>query len=134
MFAPVYFFLLPSVCLLKDISVRQHLTQNIDWLGNTLFIGAISSFVMAITFGGTLYSWNLVSEIILWVDAGVLMLAFGFSEAFHPLVVDASQKLYPSRFLRQPVIMMLQCSTFMSVAGLLVCLAFEQMKRGGALD
>ena len=73
LFAPVYVFLLPSINLLKDIPFWQRLAQHIDWMGNVLFIGGISSFIMAVTFGGTSYAWASASEIALWTAAGILL-------------------------------------------------------------
>ena len=64
-----------------------------------------------------------MSEIILWVVAGVLFLVFGATQAFHPMV-DAKYKLYPTRFLRQPLMIILQLLIFMSSVSLLVDHAF----------
>ncbi len=74
---------------------------------------------MALTFGGSLFSWASASEIVLWVLAGVLLLVFGGTQAFHPLI-DAKHKLYPTMFLRRPVVVMLQLAIFMSSVSLLV--------------
>lgn len=74
---------------------------------------------MALTFGGSLFSWKSASEIVLWVLAGVLFLVFGGTQAFHPLI-DAQHKLYPTMFLRRPVVVMLQVAIFMSSVSLLV--------------
>ena len=119
LFTPVYLFLLPSVDLQKDIPLSQRLLQKIDWLGNLFCIGTICCFTLAITFGGSVFSWSSASEITLWVMAGVLFLVFGLSQAFHPLI-DAQYKLYPTMFLRQPLMVMLQLSIFMSSVSLLV--------------
>ncbi|KAF6218596.1 hypothetical protein HO133_005947 [Letharia lupina] len=118
-FAPVYLFLLPSLDLQKDVPLRQRLVRNFDWLGNLFFIGGICCFTLAITFGGSLFSWSSASEIALWVVAGVLFLVFCLTQAFHPLV-NAQHKLYPTIFLRRPVMVMLQLAVFMSSVSLLI--------------
>ena len=118
-FAPVYIFLLPNVGLQKQIPLRQRLTRNVDWLGNIFFIAGICAFVMAITFGGTLFAWGSASEIVLWVMAGVLLLVFGTTQRLHPLV-SAQHKLYPTVFLKNPTMVMLQVAIFMSSLSLLV--------------
>ena len=51
--------------------------------------------------------------------AGVLFLIFGMTQALHPLV-DAQHKLYPTGFLRRPIMTMLQLLVFMSSVSLLV--------------
>lgn len=99
--------------------LRQRLFWNIDWLGNLFFIGSISSFTLAITFGGSVFLWNSASEIVLWIMTGVLFFIFGLTQAFHPLV-DVQHKLYPTIFLQQPTMIMLQLSVFMSSVSLLV--------------
>ena len=70
-------------------------------------------------FGGSVYSWSSGSEVTLWVMAGILFLSFGLTRAFNPLV-DAQHQLYPTMFLRRPVMMMLQLAIFMSSVSLLV--------------
>ena len=119
LFPPVYLFLLPSVHLQSDISLRQRLVRNIDWLGNLFFIGSVCCLILVITFGGSVFSWRSASEITLWVIAGVLFLVFILTQTFNPLV-DVEYKLYPTTFLRHPVMVMLQTAIFMSSASLLV--------------
>ena len=117
----MYLLLLPSVSLQKNLSFSERLIKKIDWLGNLLFIGAISCFTLAITFGGTVYSWSYGGEISLWVITGVLLAAFAASQVFHPLV-DVKDKLYATTFLRRPVIVTLQLAVFMASWALLVYL------------
>lgn len=75
---------------------------------------------MAITFGGSLFAWNSSSEIVLWVIAGVLLVIFGITQQYHPWVVS-EHKLYPTRFLKRPTMVMLEIAIFMSSLSLLVC-------------
>ena len=93
--------------------------RNIDWLGSLFFIGSISCLILAITFGDSVFSWRSASEIVLWVMTGVLFLAFILIQTFNPLVNEEC-KLYPTTFLRHPVLVMLQIAIFMSSASLLV--------------
>lgn len=60
--------------------------------------------------------------------AGALFIIFGLTQAVHPLV-DAQYKLYPTLFLRRPVMIMLQMSIFMSSASLLVSHIDRKLER-----
>ncbi|TGO19733.1 hypothetical protein BPAE_0335g00040 [Botrytis paeoniae] len=73
--APAYIFVLPSS---KSKSAASVLTRvrNIDFLGILLFIGAACSIIMAISFGGALYTWKSGSIIGLFVCSGVLWVLF----------------------------------------------------------
>lgn len=126
LFSPVYIFLLPSIGLQKEIPLTQRLKRNIDWLGNIVFTGTMCCFIMAITFGGTLFTWSSASEIVLWVMAGVLLIVFCLTQSFHPFV-DSKNKLYPTMFLARPTLMMLQVAIFMSSVSLLVSLLSEEL-------
>lgn len=124
LFAPVYVFLLPSIDLLKDIPIWQRLTRHIDWMGNVLFIGGISCFIMAVTFGGTSYTWASANEIALWIAAGILLSSFALSQAFNPLI-DTQYRLYPVKLLKYKATVLLQLAIFMSSVGLLVSILVE---------
>ena len=83
---------------------------------------------MAITFGDSVFSWSSASEVTLWVMAGVLFLVFGLAQALHPLI-DAQYKLYPTLFLRRPLIVILGLSMFMASVSLLVGHAIYVLER-----
>ena len=122
-FSPVLIFLLPSVTLQSGVLLIERITRRTDWLANILFAGATSAFVMAITFGGTLFAWNAVSEIVLWVMTAILSIGFCMSQWFHPFVAR-EYRLYPTQFLRRPILVLLQIAIFMASASLLVRFGF----------
>ena len=101
------------------MSTLEKLTRRIDWVGNLFFAGATSVLTMALTFGGTSYTWQSASEIVLWVLSGVLYLAFSLSQWFHPLI-DKQFRLFPTDLVRQTTLVLLQISSFMAAFGLLV--------------
>lgn len=76
--------------------------------------------MMAITFGGTLYSWSSGNEIALWVVAGVLLLVCIAVAKFHP-GVEKDNRLYPAHFLRRPILVNLQVQMFLVSGIVLVC-------------
>ncbi|KAJ6153418.1 hypothetical protein N7497_007737 [Penicillium chrysogenum] len=103
-FAPAYLFLVPSV----DPQPLKSWTEKcrmIDWVMATTFLAGATCLVMAITFGGTLYSWSSGSEIALWVVAGVFLLVCIAVAKFHP-GVEKDNRLYPAHFLRRPILAM----------------------------
>ena len=75
MVAPVYLLLLPRIQPVSDLNTKQKLAK-IDFVGATLTAGAFTSAVMAISFGGSVFSWRSAKIIGLLVYAGVLWLAF----------------------------------------------------------
>lgn len=97
----------------------QRITKQTDWLGIIVFAGAMTAFVMAISFGGSVYEWNSASEIVLWVLSGLLTIAFALTQFYHPFV-SVAHKLYPTHFLRMPVMVMLQVLMVCAAVGLFV--------------
>ncbi|KAI4159810.1 MAG: hypothetical protein LQ342_006321 [Letrouitia transgressa] len=110
-FAPAFFLLLPSIDLQAGTPLKTKILKQVDWLGVIIFVGAMTCFIMAINFGGTVYDWNSGPEITFWVLSGVLFIVFGFTQAYHPLVA-AEHKLYPTHFLKRPVLVILQVMIF----------------------
>lgn len=92
----------------------------IDWVMTTTFLAGAACLVMAITFGGTLYSWGSGNEISLWVVAGVLLIVCIAVAKFHP-GVDKKNRLYPAHFLRRPILVNLQVQMFLVSGIVLVC-------------
>ena len=119
LFAPVYFLLLPSVGLQAGVTLTLRLARYIDWLGIISFAGFMCCFIMAITFGGSLYAWNSGAEIALWVVTGCLLVVFGLTQLVHPFV-GPDDRLFPVGFLKSPTLLMLQTLTFISSMSLLV--------------
>ncbi|KAK7417640.1 Efflux pump dep3 [Neonectria punicea] len=69
-FAPAYLFLFPDINPRLDLSPIQKL-KSMDWPMTAVFLAGSAILTMAISFGGTLYSWNSPPEISFWVLSGV---------------------------------------------------------------
>lgn len=121
--APVFVFLLPNIDFQKNTSFLMKLKQ-IDWLGILFFDGAMACLIMAIDFGGSLFTWDSGSEIALWVVSGVLFMIFGLTQAFTPLVTFVD-RLYPTHFFRRPVLLNLQFQLFLA-SGILFVSAMKR--------
>ncbi|KAI4105904.1 MAG: hypothetical protein LQ339_003222 [Xanthoria mediterranea] len=110
-FAPAFFFLLPSIDLQAGVPLKEKILKMTDWFGIAIFNVFIICFVMAVSFGGTYYEWDSGPEITFWVLGGVFFVAFCFTQVYHPFVV-AHHKLYPTHFLKRPVLVILQIMIF----------------------
>lgn len=53
-----------------------------DYIGSVLFTASMTCVVMAISFGGGLFSWGSGSIIALFVVSGVLIIAFAIQQVF----------------------------------------------------
>ncbi|KAK2038570.1 MFS general substrate transporter [Colletotrichum somersetense] len=91
--APVYLLMLPSPDPQPGASIIKRLAE-IDWVGAVLMLGAIITFVMAISFGGVMYEWDSGSEIALFVVAGVLFIVFGVQQAYC-IATTKERRLFP---------------------------------------
>ncbi|KAL8643685.1 MAG: hypothetical protein Q9226_008188 [Calogaya cf. arnoldii] len=110
-FAPAFFFLLPNIDLQVGVPLKEKILKMTDWFGIAIFNIFIICFVMAVSFGGTYYEWNSGPEITFWVLGGVFFVAFCLTQVYHPFVV-AQHKLYPTHFLKRPVLVILQVMIF----------------------
>jgi MFS family permease len=70
--APVLIFLLPTFDARKGAPFRERI-RHIDWIGSTLFTGAIVCFVLALTFGGSQFSWGSGQVIGTFVCFGMFL-------------------------------------------------------------
>ena len=61
--APVYIFLLPSHRPQASSPYSEGL-RNLDWIGSILFLAAVMTIFMALSFGGTLYAWDSLESSI----------------------------------------------------------------------
>lgn len=128
MFSPAYIFLLPSIDLHTEVSLAQRISKQTDWLGIIFLTGALTTFVMAIGFGGSVYDWSSASEIVLWVLSGLLTIAFALTQIFHPLVSE-EHKLYPTHFLKIPTMVMLQVLMVCAAVSLFVSWSLMSIRR-----
>lgn len=97
LFAPVYIFLLPSF----DPRAGQDMVSRIrgfDLVGAVLSIGVMVCTIMAINFGGALYSWDSGPIISLFVVAGVLLIVFFLQQRF-AIFTQSSNRIFPTHFL-----------------------------------
>ena len=78
---PVFLFILPSRKTSASPACLWTRARRIDILGSMLFAGALCSGIMAVSFGGALYSWNSGTIIGLFCCSGMLWIMFGVQQA-----------------------------------------------------
>ncbi|KAM5431555.1 Efflux pump dep3 [Microsporum canis] len=110
-FLPAYLFLIPSVDPQPSKSFKEK-CKMIDWIMTTIFLGGSACLIMAITFGGVVYSWNSASTIVLWAMSAVLLIVSILVAKFHP-GVNRENRLYPVHFLNRPILINLQIQMFL---------------------
>ncbi|KAI8650581.1 MFS domain-containing protein [Fusarium keratoplasticum] len=136
-FAPAYLFLFPSLNPQPQLFTKQKL-RNMDWPMTFVFLTGSAFFIMAISFGGTLYSWHSAAEIAFWTSSGVFLVVSVVLLKFHP-GVSKEHQLWPSHFLKMPVVMNMQLQIFLSGGIILtiiyyIPLYFQFIRGDGALD
>ena len=108
-FAPVWIFLLPRFDPRPGVTLRRRFAE-LDYLGTLLMIGAFVSGVMAISFGGNVYSWNSGRIIGLFVCSGVLFILFGVQQSFSILTTE-ERRIFPIQFVKSKIMLILFAET-----------------------
>ncbi len=69
-----------------------------DYVGSTLITASITSLIMAINFGGTLFAWNSGRTIALFVVGGALAIAFAIQQILC-IFTRVEDRVFPIQFL-----------------------------------
>ena len=74
----------------------QHALMRIDWLGNVLFIGSMTSLLYGVIQGGTVHPWNSAQIIVPIVVGAVGWIAFHVQQ----LTPLSKEKIVPARLFQ----------------------------------
>ncbi|XWW98480.1 hypothetical protein V2A60_006480 [Cordyceps javanica] len=96
--APVYLLVLPDYRPLPGASLRARLAR-LDWVGAVLSSGLFLCIMMAMNFGGVLWSWRDGRSIALFALSGVLFAAFCVQQCFC-LLTTPDNRIFPMHFFR----------------------------------
>ncbi|KAI9747457.1 MAG: hypothetical protein M1835_002104 [Candelina submexicana] len=107
--APVYFFYLPGFDPRPNVSTKQRFAE-IDYTGTVLIVGAFVSGVMAVSFGGIIYSWNSARVIGLFCTSGVLFILFGVQQVYCIFTTE-ERRIFPVPFLKSRTMLILFAMT-----------------------
>lgn len=104
-FAPVYIFIMPTFQPRPTMTVRDK-SQAYDNLGTLLSVAGLFCAVMAVNFGGTLYSWRSGQIIAHLVLAGMLLISFVLQQIFS-FMTNFESRLLPCQLItqREPVLL-----------------------------
>ncbi|KAJ5795306.1 Major facilitator superfamily domain general substrate transporter [Penicillium paradoxum] len=113
---PTYLFVIPSNDPLPGISRWQKLAT-FDWVGTVLSIGAFTTLVMAINFGGTLYAWSSGQIIALFVVSIALWIIFGLQQGFN-IATSVDKRILPIHLFaeKEPVLLFISCAAVGAVS------------------
>ncbi|KAM3538734.1 hypothetical protein ARSEF1564_008340 [Beauveria bassiana] len=136
-FAPVYIFIMPTFQPRPTMTVRDKF-QAYDNLGTLLSVAGLFCPVMAVNFGGTLYSWGFGQIIALLVLAGMLLISFGLQQSFS-FMTNFESRLLPCQLIsqREPVLLFVlmaanNCASMVSMY--YIPLIFQFIGGSGALS
>ncbi|KAI2486050.1 putative MFS transporter [Pyrenophora tritici-repentis] len=121
-FAPVYFFLFPSLDPYpsKTLAEKLHL---VDWINAAIFLTGSVCLTIVLTFGGVIYPFGSGTVIALWTITGILLIAFIVMLKLHPLVTK-SNRLYPLHFLKRAILINMQLQVFLS-SGIILAMTYH---------
>ncbi|EJP61707.1 MFS drug efflux transporter [Beauveria bassiana ARSEF 2860] len=136
-FAPVYIFIMPTFQPRPNMIVRDKF-QAYDNLGTLLSVAGLFCAVMAVNFGGTLYSWGSGQIIALLVLAAMLLISFGLQQSFS-FMTNFESRLLPCQLItqREPVLLFVlmaanNCASMVSMY--YIPLIFQFIGGSGALS
>lgn len=120
--APICLWLLPWCPVDTTYSSLQRLLR-VDFLGSLLFVGGTTSLIMAIDFGGTLFTWNSGQIIGLFVVSGFVWILFGFQQHRCWMTTD-STRTFPIHLVRSYEMSILFAETSIAIASIIVPIYF----------
>jgi MFS family permease len=135
--APAWLLLLPSKDPRPGVSYKQRFSE-LDYVGAALLIGALTSFVLAINWGGVTYSWDSGRIIGLFVASGILFTILGVQQVLTTFTTPA-RRLIPVQFFHSRTVLILFSTTAASGAAAFipiyfVPLFFQFTRNDNALD
>ncbi|ORX95831.1 putative HC-toxin efflux carrier [Clohesyomyces aquaticus] len=120
--APAWIFLLPSKDPRPGVSLKKRVAE-MDYAGSVLLIGCLTTFVLAINWGGVTYPWNSGRVIGPFVTSGVLFVVLGIQQSWC-LFTTLSRRIIPLQFFRSKMVLLLFAATSASGAAAFVPIYF----------
>jgi MFS family permease len=96
--APIYFLILPDYHPVPGVSLRSRLAK-LDYIGATLSCGLSLCIMMAMNFGGVLWSWGNGRSIALFVLSSVLFGLF-CAQQILCFMTTTTDRIFPMHFFR----------------------------------
>ncbi|GFF96182.1 putative HC-toxin efflux carrier TOXA [Aspergillus udagawae] len=135
--APVYLFLLPSKDPRPGVALKER-SREMDIVGAALQMAALTTFVLAISWGGVAYPWNSGQVIGLFVASGVLFVVLGLQQVFL-VFTTIERRIIPVQFFGSRTVLVLFASTAAAGASAfvpiyMIPLYFQFTRGDAALD
>ncbi|KAI1288179.1 MFS general substrate transporter [Xylaria venustula] len=115
--APTCVMLIPPILPPGSCSTVANRLKRIDYLGAILFLGAVDSTIMILSFGGSIYAWDDRRMVTLYVVTGVTWIAFSLQQYFSFLTVD---RIFPVQFIRSWEMVVMFVWSSISLSSILV--------------
>ncbi|KAF2704734.1 putative HC-toxin efflux carrier [Pleomassaria siparia CBS 279.74] len=120
--APALFLLLPSRDPRPGVPFKQRLVE-VDYTGAVLLMGGLTTFVLAINWGGITYPWSSGRIIGLFVTTAVLFVLLGIQQAL-AFTTTPLRRIIPIQFFRSKSVLLLFSVTAASSAAAFVPIYF----------
>jgi MFS family permease len=120
--APAWLFLLPSKDPRPGVPFKQRVVE-MDYAGAVLLMGGLTTFVLAINWGGITYPWGSGRIIGLFVTSGVLFILLGIQQVW-TVFTTPGRRIIPVQFFRSKIVLILFAITAASGASAFVPIYF----------
>ncbi|KAL5120856.1 hypothetical protein ACEQ8H_001337 [Pleosporales sp. CAS-2024a] len=120
--APAWLFLLPSKDPRPGVTYKQRFAE-LDYLGAGLLMSGLTTFILAINWGGVTYAWNSSAVIATFVVSGVLFILLGIQQVWS-ILTTLPRRLIPVQFFRSRTVLILFSVTAASGAAAFVPIYF----------
>ncbi|KAK4178432.1 putative toxin efflux carrier [Triangularia setosa] len=97
--------------------------SEMDYVGTVMLMGGLTSFVLAINWGGVTYPWNSGQIIGLFVTSGVLFILLGIQQVW-TIFTTITRRIIPVQFFRSRTVLILFSVTAASGASAFVPIYF----------
>jgi MFS family permease len=120
--APAWLFLLPSKDPRPGVPFKRRVVE-MDYAGAVLLMGGLTTFVLAINWGGITYPWGSGCIIGLFVTSGVLFILLGIQQVW-TVFTTPGRRIIPVQFFRSKIVLILFAITAASGASAFVPIYF----------
>jgi MFS family permease len=134
---PAWLFLLPSKDPRPGVPYKQR-AEEMDYLGAVLLVCGLTSFVLAVNWGGVRYPWSSGTIVGLFVASGIICILLGVQQVW-TIWTTIPRRIIPIQFFRSRTVLILFSITAASGAAAFVPiyfvpLFFQFTRNDGALD
>ncbi|KAL8949410.1 MAG: hypothetical protein Q9222_004479 [Ikaeria aurantiellina] len=120
--APVFLLLLPSSPINSTLSSFQRL-RKVDSVGVILFIGGMTTLIMAIDFGGAMFEWNSGQIIGLFITSAVLWILFSVQQSTC-FLTTRSDRTFPIQYIASYEMCILFAQTSIAISCIIIPIYF----------